>query len=472
MSHFVVIGGGPGGYVAAFAAARAGMDVTIIEKEAIGGTCLNKGCIPTKTLKSSAEALQTAKRLAEFGINGCDTPQVDMTAVVGRKEKVRGVLVTGLEKACAALKIRLVKGHGELLGSGKIKVHFADGVEEISADHILIAIGSDNLALPSLPVDHKHIVTSDDALNLTHVPQRVVVVGGGVIGCEFAFILREFGSEVTIVEGQNRLLPLPSVDEDISKLLQREAKKSKIQTELAATVESATVRPDGVVECAIGPSPFVENSKAKEKVLEADLVLVSVGRVPVTEGLGLAAAGVEVDKRGWIQVDERLRTTAKGVYAIGDALGPLKVMLAHVASAEGLCVVADCMGKGYDMDYAVIPSGIFTTPEIGTVGLSEAQAVAAGHEVVTNTFQFRELGKAQAMAELPGLFKVIADAKNGKVLGVHIAGAHATDLIAEATLAMKMGATVNDIAKTIHAHPTLAEGLWEAVMPLAEKLNA
>ena len=471
MSHFVVIGGGPGGYVAAFAAARAGMEVTLIEKEAIGGTCLNKGCIPTKTLKSSAEALQTAKRLAEFGVVGGGEPSVDMPAVVARKEKVRGILVGGLEKACENLKVRLVKGRAELLGEGKVLAHTAEGTEEFSADHILLATGSDNLNLPSLPVDHKHIITSDDALNLETVPKRVVVVGGGVIGCEFAFILREFGAEVTIVEGLERLLPLPSVDEDISKLLQREGKKNKIQTELAATVSKATVRPDGVVECQIGPSPFVENSKAKEKVIEADLVLVSIGRVPVTEGLGLEAAGVAVDKRGWITVDERLRTSAKGIYAIGDALGPSKVMLAHVASAEGLCVVDECLGKGWDMDYSVIPSGIFTSPEIGTVGLSEAQAVAAGYDVAVNTFQFRELGKAQAMGEIPGLFKVICEAKGGKVLGVHIAGAHATDLIAEATLALKMGATVEDIAQTIHAHPTLAEGLWEAVLPLAQQVK-
>lgn len=467
MSSFVVIGGGPGGYVAAFAAARAGMDVTIIEKESIGGTCLNKGCIPTKTLKSSAEALQTARRLGEFGIGGCDEPVVDMPAVVARKEKVRGILVGGLEKTCGTLNVRLIKGRGELLGNGKVLAHTEEGDEEISADHIVLATGSDNLALPSLPVDHKHIITSDEALNLETVPKRVLIVGGGVIGCEFAFILREFGAEVVLVEGLDRLLPLPSVDEDISKLIQREAKKSKIQVEVTATVESATVRADGVVECKIGPSPFVENSKVKEKIIETDLVLVSVGRVPVTEGLGLEAAGVTVDKRGWITVDERLRTTAKGIYAIGDILGPSKVMLAHVASAEGLCVVDDCLGKGRDMDYSVIPSGIFTSPEVGTVGMSEAQAKAAGHEVATNTFQFRELGKAQAMGELPGLFKVVCDAKNGKVLGVHIAGAHATDLIAEAALAMEMGATVGDIARTIHAHPTLAEGLWEAVLPLA-----
>ena len=468
MSSLIVIGGGPGGYVAAFAAARAGMQVTLIEQSAMGGTCLNKGCVPTKTLKASAEALALAKRLAEFGISGCTTPQVDMPAVVARKNRVRGILTTGLEKACANFKVRRIMCRAELLGGGKVVAHTAEGAEELCADHIILATGSENLALPSLPVDHKHIITSDDALELQSVPKRVIVVGGGVIGCEMAFILHEFGAEVTIVEGQNRLLPLPSVDEDISRLMQREAKKNRIATELAATVQSATVQADGSVECKIGPSPFVPDSTVEEKTLVADMVLVSVGRVPCTAGLGLDKAGVETDARGWIKADMRMRTSAKGIYAVGDVLGPSRVMLAHVASAEGLCAVADCLGKGADMEYDVIPSGIFTTPEIGTVGLSEQQAEKEGFTVKANTFQFRELGKAQAMGELPGFFKLICNAQNGKILGAQIAGAHATDLIAEVTLAIKMGATAKDIASTIHAHPTLAEGVYEAALPLAE----
>lgn len=471
MNHLVIIGGGPGGYVAAFAAAKSGMQVTIIEQETIGGTCLNKGCIPTKTIKSSAEVLQRGKRFAEFGITGCDELHIQMPDVIARKNKVRDVLVTGLEKSCKTLGIRLIQGRGELAEGNTVLAHTSEGIEEIVANHILIATGSENLALPSLPIDHSHIITSDDALNLSHVPDHVLIVGGGVIGCEFAFILKEFGAKVTIVEGQDRLLPLPSVDEDISKLLLREAKKNKISVELATTVRNATVRPDGIVECELGPSPFVESAKTKEKRIEASLVLVSVGRTPMTKGLGLEAAGVAVDKRGWISVNERLQTTAPNIYAIGDVLGPSKVMLAHVASAEGLCAVDNCLGKAREMRYEIIPSAIFTTPEIGTVGLSEAQATAAGYEIMVNTFQCRELGKAQAMGELPGLFKIIADAKTGKILGVHIAGAHATDLIAEATLALSQGSTAMDIAQTIHAHPTLAEGLWEAVLPLATQFS-
>ena len=468
MNSLIVIGGGPGGYVAAFAAARAGVLVTLIEQEAMGGTCLNKGCVPTKTLKASAEALALAKRLAEFGINGCAEPTVDMPTVIARKNRVRGILTTGLEKACASLKIRRIMGKAELAGSGKVLAHTAEGTEELFATHIILATGSEHLAIPSLPVDHKHIITSDDALELQSVPERVIIVGGGVIGCEMAFILHEFGAKVTIVEGQNRLLPLPAVDEDISRLMQREAKKNRIATVLAATVQSATVQADGSVECKIGPSPFVADSTVEEHTLVADMVLVSVGRVPCTAGLGLDKAGVETDARGWIKADMRMRTSAKGIYAVGDILGPSRIMLAHVASAEGLCAVAECLGKGEDMKYDVIPSGIFTTPEIGTVGLSEQQAEKEGFAVKTSTFQFRELGKAQAMGELPGFFKLICNAQNGKVLGAQIAGAHATDIIAEVTLGIKMGATAKDIANTIHAHPTLAEGVYEAALHLAE----
>ena len=454
--RLTVIGGGPGGYTAAFAAARAGMSVTLVESGNLGGTCLNNGCIPTKTLKASADALELALRLSQFGITGQGAPAVDPAAVLARKEKVCATLRGGLEKACASLGVRLLKGRGRLVHAGLVEASTAEGPVSVEGDRVILATGSGALELPGLPVDHTHILTSDDALALDRVPASIAIVGGGVIGCELAFIYQAFGSKVTVVEGQNRLLPLPSVDADMSALLQREMKKRRIGCELGRTLKDVRVE-GGMVRAMLGASPFIkEPTPAQMK------------ETPITAGLGLAEAGVAVDGRGWIRADEHMRTSLPGVYAVGDALGPSRIMLAHVAAAEGLCAVRDCLGHDGRMDYSAVPSGIFTSPEIGCVGLAEAQASEAGRDVRTATFQMRELGKAQAMSELPGMFKIVSDGATGKVLGVHIAGAHATDLIAEAGLALRLGASVRDIASTIHAHPTLAEGLYEAALSLVE----
>ena len=336
---------------------------------------------------------------------------------------------------------------------------------------MILATGSHPVNLPGLVADHKRILTSDDALKLTHVPASIIIVGGGVIGCELACIYQAFGSTVTVVEGQNRILPLPSVDDDISVLLQREMKKRRIACELGQTLTQVRVDENGV-SGVLAPSPFVSGAPARpERPISAELVLVSVGRAPLTSGLGLKEAGVATDERGWIRADEYLRTSVPGVYAVGDALGPSRVMLAHVAAAEALCAVNDCLtgGRGTPMDYRFVPSAIFTSPEIGCVGMSEKQARDAGHEVKTSVVQVRELGKAQAMGALPGFCKLVADAGDGTLLGAHMAGAHATDLIAECTLALRMGASVNDIATTIHAHPTLAEAVGDAALRMEEE---
>lgn len=471
--RITVIGAGPGGYTAAFDAAKRGAEVTLVESRWLGGTCLNCGCIPTKTLKSSAEALETIRRAAEFGIAGAGAPAVDMPAVIARKRKVTETLQGGLEKTCAKLKVKLVMGRGQVVNAGLVKVTLADGtVQDIEGDRVIIATGSNVLNLPSLPVDGTHILSSDDALELDHVPARLVIVGGGVVGTELAFIFRAFGSEVTIVEGQNRLLPVPSVDEEMSKLLLREAKKKGIKVELARTVISTRVE-DGKVFAELGPSPFlapelVPASAKKPATLEADCLFMTIGRVANSDGLGLAEAGIATDKRGYITVNDHLETSVPGVYAIGDILGPARIMLAHMASAEAHVAVANIFGAEETPDYNVVPSGIFSSPEIGDVGLTEAQAKAQGFDVVTSEFQFRELGKAQAMGELPGVFKLVADKASGRLLGAHFAGAHATDLVSECALALHMGATVSDIARTIHAHPTLAEGVMEAAANIAE----
>ncbi|HJD97221.1 dihydrolipoyl dehydrogenase [Mailhella massiliensis] len=471
--RITVIGAGPGGYTAAFDAAKRGAEVTLVESRWLGGTCLNCGCIPTKTLKSSAEALETVHRAKEFGILCEGTPSVDMPSVIARKRKVSETLRGGLEKTCRKLKVKVVMGRGRVVSAKLVQATLADGtVQDIEGDRVIIATGSDVLNLPSLPVDGKYILSSNEALELDHVPARLVIVGGGVVGTELAFIFRAFGSEVTIVEGQNRLLPVPSVDEEMSKLLLREAKKKGIKVELCRTVNSTKVE-GGKVYADLGPSPFlapelVPASAKKPATLEADCIFMTIGRVPVTDGLGLAEAGVATDKRGYITVNDYLETSVPGIYAIGDILGPARIMLAHMASAEAHAAVANIFGASEKPNYNVVPSGIFSSPEIGDVGLTEAQAKEKGFDVVTSEFQFRELGKAQAMGELPGVFKLVADKASGKLLGAHFAGAHATDLIAECALALETGAKVADIARTIHAHPTLAEGVMEAAAGIAE----
>lgn len=471
MSRLTIIGGGPGGYTAAFAAARAGWSVTLVERQQLGGTCLNRGCIPTKTIKASAEALELAHRLAEFGITGQSDLAVDMAAVLARKDRVRGILQEGLRKGCAKHGVTLHEGSARVLDAQRVEVT-VEGAAPIlvEGDAVLLATGSRVLELPGLAFDGKTILSSDDILQCPRIPQRLVVVGGGVMGCELAFIYRAFGSTVTLVEGQGRLLPIPGVDADVSTLLQREMKKARISCELNRTLTDVQVDGD-VVRATLAPSPFLKDptpAQQKTAPIEADMVLVTVGRCAETRDLGLEEAGVAVDARGWVTVNEHLQTSVPGIYAIGDVLGPKHIMLAHVAAVEGLHVVEHLLGKAKKgMDYSVVPSGIFTSPEVGSVGLSEAQAREAGHDVRTSTFQMRELGKAQATGELPGFFKIVADA-SGLVLGVHIVGAHATDMVAEAGLCLQMKGTVRDIAETIHAHPTLAEGLYEAAYTLLE----
>jgi dihydrolipoamide dehydrogenase len=329
------------------------------------------------------------------------------------------------------------------------------------------------LNLSGLPVDHTHILSSEDALALQSAPKHLLVVGGGVIGCELAFVFRSFGSAVTIVEGMERLLPLPSVDVEMSKILQREAKKRGIGVETACTVQAVAVDRQEV-RAQLGPSPLIANASVaqKEREISCDAVLVAVGRAPNSAGLGLETAGVKTDAKGWIIADEGMRTSARNIYAIGDALGPSKIMLAHAASAEGLVAVANIFGERKSMGYATVPSSIFTVPEISVVGLSEAEAVTRGFVTATQTTQYREIGKAHAMGEITGVFKLVADRKTGKLLGAHIIGAHASDLVAEAGLALSLGATVRDVAHAIHAHPTLAEGMAEAAHALCRTLDA
>lgn len=436
----VVIGGGPGGYVAAIRAAQLGAKVCLVEKGRLGGTCLNRGCIPTKALWECGRLMEDIRRAGEFGVM-VPAPGMDFAKV---KERMAGVVDT-LNKGVAMLlkknKVEVKEGTGRLKSSRVVCV--GDG--EISTDKIVLATGSRPAAPKAFPIDGKKVITSDEALQLASLPKSVLIVGGGYIGAEFASFLHAFGVEVTVVEALDRLLPLQ--DEDVSKELFKAFKKQKLGVHVKTNVDSMTVGDRGVTA-----------SLSSGKSVEAEIALICVGRVPCTEGLGLETVGIET-KKGSIEIDEHCRTAVPGIYAIGDITG--KPQLAHVASAQAKVAVAHACGRRAKMDYRVIPSCVFAQPEIGTVGLTEQQAKDAGIEVKCAKFSYRGLGRAIAGGEIEGFFKLIGDAKTGELVGAHIVGAHASDLIAEMALAIKLEATVEDVAETIHAHPTLSEGLME-----------
>jgi dihydrolipoamide dehydrogenase len=471
-TRIVILGAGPGGYVAAVRAAQNGARVTVIEMERVGGTCLNWGCIPSKIMKTAAEMMENFHRAETFGIRAEQAPSVDMPALMARKAKILQTQAKGIESLLAHHNITLVAGKGCIEARGLVTVRQADGqMTEVPWDRLIISTGTVPLNIPAFPFDGRHVISSNEALCLDAVPDSVVIVGGGVIGCEFACILSALGSKVTVVEALDRLLPLPAVDESCSKILMREMKKRKIKFMVNRTVTAVGKEKSGL-SITIGPSPFAEDLKARDKqalTVKAQKVLVCIGRSPNTTGIGLETIGVATDDRGWIEVDESMQTSAADVYAIGDVLGPDKIMLAHVASTEGLVAADNATGAKRQMDYAAVPGAIFTMPEVATVGITEAQAVQQGIDARSDSVLFRTLGKAQAIGELAGQAKVVSDAGSGKILGVHLIGPHATDLIAEGTLAVRTGRTTHELADTIHAHPTLAEAMLEVSLKAVDK---
>lgn len=463
----IIIGGGPGGYIAAIRASALGGEVTLIEKENLGGTCLNWGCIPSKIMKNSADLFLKCLKADQFGIRieGKITP--DMGILMDRKEKILSSQRKGIASLLQSRGITIETGFGTIKSKGLVELTSGDGRKtDLAFDKLIIAVGTKPMNVPDFPFDHEKILSSNDILVLDKIPSSMTIVGGGVIGCEFAFIFSALGCDVTIVEAMSRLLPLPSVDEACSKLLLREMKKRKIKVICDTIVTKADTAVEGVV-ISLAPSPFTDNPKPKKLKndrIESDIMVVCIGRTPLSEGLGLENIGLTTQGPGWIPVNEHMETSVENVYAIGDILGPDKIMLAHVASHEGLVAAENAM-KPKDpksiMGYDVVPGAIFTMPEIGIVGLSEKEAVSKGFEVETASVNFRVLGKAQAIDEIAGEAKMIIEKKTKKVLGVHLIGPHATDLIAEATLAMEKGMTADEIAHTIHAHPTLAEIMGE-----------
>lgn len=442
-----VIGGGPGGYTAAIRAAQLGAKVCLIEKHRIGGTCLNYGCIPTKALLSSVAALSLVRRAEEFGVQAKDVA-ADYSFMLKRKAEIVQKLSSGIEFLLKSWKIDLVRGRGRLLSPQEVRIEEPNGGnEQIHANHLILAPGSRPAYIPVFGIDGVQVITSNEALSLPTLPERLIIVGGGVIGCEFACLFSELGVEITILELMPRLIP--TEDRQIAQRLAASLKRRgiKIKTKVRITrIEKTSSSVKAILDTG--------------EEIEADKALVSIGRALNTQDLGLEEAGVSLGSRGEIIVSDKMETSASGVYAIGDAVG--KVMLAHVAARQGMIAAANTAGKTETMDYRAVPSAIFTHPEIGSVGLTEAKAKEAGHKVTVGTFSFMALGKALAQGEAEGSIRVVADAQTDKLLGVQIIGPHATDLIAEAALAIQLGATAEDITRTIHAHPTLAEGFLEA----------
>ncbi len=444
----VIIGAGPGGYVAAIKAAQLGAQVTVIEEKEVGGTCLNWGCIPTKVLLASADILRTIQRAKDFGIEIRGNAIPNLSKIIERKNKIVDIQIKGIKMLFDRWGILLKKGKGILSSPDTVKFIPKNGPEEnIKADNIIIATGSKPAELSMCPFDNDKIISSDEAVQITNIPKSMLIVGGGAIGCEFACIYKLLGTEITIVEILSRVVP--NEDIEVSKSLERELKKKKIRILTGIHVKKIDVRNNSV-------HTLLSNNEE----IVTDKVLIAVGRSFNSEGIGLEEIGIKKGKRGEILVNEKLQTNIPGIYAVGDVIG--KYLLAHVASREGIIAARNIMNADEKMDYSSVPSAIFTMPEIASVGIKEHEAIERGIDFKTGYFEFRALAKSHAIGKIEGLIKVLAEKHTDKILGVHIIGPHASDLIHEAVLAIKSGLKIRDIAETIHTHPTLSEGIKEA----------
>lgn len=446
----IVVGAGPGGYTAAIRAAQLGLNVACVERESrLGGTCLRIGCIPSKALLESTHRLHEAQHsLAEHGIRAAGI-EFDLAVMLRRKEQIVATLTKGVDGLFKKNKVTRYLGQARFTGAGHLLVESSEGTTEISAPNIVVATGSKPATLPGIKLDGSRVGTSTEALSYDEVPKHLVVVGAGYIGMELGSVWRRLGSKVTVLEFLDRILP--GTDSELARDAHELFKKQGIEFRLGSRVSAARAEgPNCVVEC-VGAEP-----------IRCDRVLVAVGRMPNTEGLGLDAIGVSTDAKGYIPVDRNFLTAAPGVFAIGDCiLGP---MLAHKAEEEGVaCVERIVTGYGH-VNYDAIPSVIFTYPEIGAVGKTEDQLIAEKIAYRKGTFPFRANSRARTLGELEGKVKILADAKTDRVLGVHILGPQAGDLIAEAAAAMNFGASSEDIARTCHAHPTLPEAIKEAAL--------
>ena len=462
----VVIGSGTGGYVAAIRAAQLGLRTAVVERAPVlGGTCLNWGCIPTKALLEHAHALKVAQDWKEWGLtigqaalrqDSGPAIGIDMNQVQARKDKIVKGLTGGVEFLFKKNKIDWIKGSGRLAGTGKVEITEGDKQSLTVKKEVIVATGSQPRSVPGIAIDRKRIITSDEAINMTTIPKSIVVMGSGAVGVEFGSIFRRFGSEVTIIE----LLPriVPGEDEAVSAELERSFKKQGIKVMTATKVTSAKAGVNGV-------DLEAQTADGKTTKLSAEYLLVATGRGPVTSGLGAQDAGLTMD-RGYIKVDAQYRTSVPGISAVGDVItfeAPGHPQLAHLSSAEGIVLAERIAGHEFrPINYDHVPGCTYCDPEIGSVGLTEAEAKQRGFDVRIGTFKFGVLGRAKIAGETEGFVKIVAEKKYDEILGVHMIGPRSTELVAEATLALRLECTVEELIRTIHAHPTMSEAVGEA----------
>ena len=454
----VVIGSGTGGYVAAIRAAQLGLSTAVVERApTLGGTCLNWGCIPTKALLEHAHALKVAQEWKEWGLTlGQAAVGIDMTQVHARKDKIVKGLTGGVEFLFKKHKIAWIKGSGRLAGNGKVDVTDGQAGTVTARREIIVATGSQARSVPGIEIDRKRIITSDEAIGLKAIPASLVIMGSGAVGVEFASIFRRFGSEVTIIELLPRLVPVE--DDAVSIELERSFKKQGIKVLTGTRVTSARAGADTVEIEAQTP-------EGKSLTLKAEYLLVATGRGPVTSGLGAEDAGLRME-RGYIHVDREFRTSVPGISAIGDVITfdtPGHPQLAHLSSAEGVALAERIAGRAFTpINYDQVPGCTYCDPEIGSVGLTEKEAQQRGYDVKTGTFKFGILARARIAGETEGFAKIVFDNKYDEILGVHLIGPRSTELVAEATLALRLECTVEELIRTIHAHPTMSEAIGEA----------
>lgn len=457
-ADIVVIGAGPGGYVAAIRAAQLGAKVIVVEKAFLGGTCLNVGCIPSKALIGTAERLNHAKHAAALGVKVEGEVTLDFEATMKRKDKIVQTQRGGVGMLFKKNGIKHIDGFASFVDAHTIEVEKDGQKQKVTAKNFVLAMGSKVVHLPIPGLEggaENNVWTSDDAVAMSHVPKRVAILGGGAVGSEFAYILNSYGSEVHLVEMMPNLIPQSDVDlgVELGKLLSRQG----IKVKTGATIEKCEKNGEGW-------KVFIKKGIETETV-DVDVVLLGVGRKAATDGMNLEKIGVKLDRSSVQVVDATLQTHVPNIYAIGDIVGGVvgHFHLAHVASHEGICVVTNIVtGSKTPVDYKAVPNAVYTIPEVASVGLTEAEAKAQGYDVVIGKANFRIFGKAMAIAEQDGFVKVVGERKYGEVLGVHMIGPHVTDLIHEGVVALRMEATIDSIAETIHAHPTLAEAVLEA----------
>jgi len=442
-----VLGGGPGGYVASIRASKMGLKTAVIERDYLGGVCLNCGCIPTKTLYHVAFILNEIKKAKDFGIDVSE-PKLDFKKTIARKDQIIEMQRKGLQSHFKKNNIELIKGSGRIIARDRVAVRTLDSQEiEVEAKNIIIATGSSAANVKPFDLSEKGVVDNAGILSIEEIPKSLLIIGGGVIGSEFANIFSSLGTKVTIIE----LLPriLSTEDEDVSKVIYNVFRKKGIEIFTDTVIEKVEKSGDD----------FICTTSGGNKIT-ADKVLISVGRRPNSSDIGIEKAGVEVDQKGYIKVDSHLRTNIDGIYAVGDVIGGLQ--LAHVASEEGKIAAENIAGKNKEMDYSVVPWAVFTSPEIGTVGINEAQARKKNIKVCTGIFPFSSSGKAYISGETEGFIKVVTDSETGEILGAQMVGPRATELVHEIAVAMKGEILVDDLVSTIHAHPTFSESVLEA----------